>query len=174
MANIATTDYVLFGERAEEFYELISKKEPTALCDLRDKCEISQDVYCRGEIIEYFYDGDMRIDLTTETAWHACDELFELIGEKFDLSVSWRETEVGNEIFITHDEGEYFPEEVYVAACGKFIAVEGYYDSVDEAINLWCDEMNILRDPTITVDYINDYHYSIDDDWFQIYYVKFV
>lgn len=168
MANIATTDYILVGERAKEFYDLITEL-PMHLSKLRDLCGITEAVNCRGELC--YAEFDENVYLTTHTAWTACDELFDLIGEKFDLAVNYRECEVGLEIFNTH--GDYYPEEIYVCGNGQFFEDEGYYDDVDSAIDNWCTRMNITRDDSITVDYINDYEYS-DDDWFHIYYVNFI
>ena len=50
-----------------------------------------------------------------------------------ELSISWREVEPGCDIFYTHDENDFFPEECYVTAYGElFEDCEGAYSTFGE------------------------------------------
>ena len=60
--------------------------------------------------------GFRKVD--TESAWSSCDLFFEEVNKALgnELSISWREIEPGCDIFYTHDENDFFPEECYVTA----------------------------------------------------------
>ncbi|MDA6854733.1 hypothetical protein OSL50_26665, partial [Escherichia coli] len=52
-----------------------------------------------------------------------------------ELSISWREVEPGCDIFYTHDENDFFPEECYVTAYGElFEDCEGAYSTFGDLV----------------------------------------
>lgn len=117
--------------------------------------------------------GLVRFD--TETAWNACDELFEAVNEALDwgLSMSYREIEPGMDVFYVHDEGGFFPELCYVSACGGPFGeeTEGVYPTVEDAISLWCRLTGIGRGERSEKEmrtFINEYEYSEEDTYFYI------
>lgn len=129
----------------------------------------------RGHIYwaEYDEEEDM-LSLETESAWDR-SELFEEINHVLGdvLSVSFRCTECGCEVYYTHDEGNYFPEECCVSSAGEPFedACDDVYDSVADAIKEWCSKMGIEqgeRTDEEMMDFINEYEYDNDETYFYI------
>lgn len=80
----------------------------------------------RGHIYWAEYEENVEDDYAllsfdTESAWSSCDLFFEEVNKALgdELSISWREVEPGCDIFYTHDENDFFPEECYVTAYGE-------------------------------------------------------
>ena len=114
------------------------------------------------------------LSLETETAWDR-SELFEEISHILwdEISVSYRVTECGCDVYYVHDEGNYFPEEACVSSSGEPFedACDEIYDSVADAIKVWCEKMNIEqgeRTDEEMMDFINEYEYENDDTYFYI------
>ena len=89
-----------------------------------------------------------------------------------ELSISWREVEPGCDIFYTHDENDFFPEECYVTAYGElFEDCEGAYSTFGDAIKLWCEKTGVSQDGRSEqkmIDFINEYEYEAEDTNFCI------
>ena len=95
-----------------------------------------------------------------------------------ELSISYREIEVGCCVFYTHDEGEWFPEQVIVSSSGEPFddVCEDAYMTFDDAINEWCDKMKFNRDGRSTnemLELIDEYEYDDMDTYFNIYTITF-
>ena len=120
------------------------------------------------------------LTIKTETAWTACTLLFNSINLKLnnELSISYREIEVGCCVFYTHDEGEWFPEQVIGSSSGEPFddVCEDAYMTFDDAINEWCDKMKFNRDGRNTnemLELIDQYEYDDMDTYFNIYTITF-
>ena len=137
----------------------------------------------RGEIYwaEYEEDDDYALlSFDTETAWTACNDFFNALNDKFEgaLSISYREIECGCGIFYVHDEGEHFPEECCVSANGEPFEemYEEPFDTLTDAIDEWCEKMNIGRDgrsDEVMHEFIKKYEYKDSDTYFYIYQFEF-
>ena len=129
----------------------------------------------RGHIYwaEYNEEEDL-LSLETESAWDR-SELFEEINHVLDdrLSISFRCIECGCEVFYIHDEGNFFLEECCVSSYGEPFdeACEDVFDTLKDAINEWCEKMNIEqgeRTDEEMMDFINEYEYENEDTYFYI------
>ena len=87
----------------------------------------------RGHIYWAEYEENVEDDYAllsfdTESAWSSCDLFFEEVNKALgdELSISWREVEPGCDIFYTHDENDFFPEECYVTAYGELFEEDVY------------------------------------------------
>ena len=106
----------------------------------------------RGHIYWAEYEENVEDDYAllsfdTESAWSSCDLFFEEVNKALgnELSISWLEVEPGCDIFYTHDENDFFPEECYVTAYGElFEDCEGAYSTFGDAIKLWCEKDRYL------------------------------
>ena len=115
------------------------------------------------------------LSFETESAWSACDELFDEINHVLwnELSISYREIECGCDIYFVHDEGEYFTEECCVSSCGEPFedACDDVYGKIADAIKEWCSKTGIEqgdRSQEEMVDFINEYEYDDPDTYFYI------
>ena len=132
----------------------------------------------RGHIYwaEYEEDEDhVLLSFETETAWDACNELFEEINHLLwdELEISYRVVECGCEVYYVHDEGNYFPEEACVSSYGEPFedACDDVYDTIADAIKEWCSKMNIEqgeRTDEEMMNFINEYDYEDDETYFYI------
>jgi hypothetical protein len=122
------------------------------------------------------------LSLDVESAWTPTAELFEAIKEKLDkeLYLCYRAIEPGCEIFEVYDPNYcWFTEGVYISACGEPFSEddEGVCDTVADAIDIWCDRMNIEqgeRTDEEMVEFINSYTYEDDAVYFNIYEFDFI
>lgn len=187
MANQATTNYKVTGTRkaVNNLWNTLQKMNVNTtnvwLGDLAKHYNIdfeAKHISVRGHIYwaEYEENDDHTIlSFDTETAWDACNELFEKINNVLEdeLSISYRVCECGCEVYYVHDEGHYFPEEVCVSSDGKPFeeACDEVYDSLEDVINEWCSKMNIEqgeRTDDEMMDFINEYEYEDEDTYFYI------
>lgn len=144
MANLATTTYKVKGtsEAVNNLWNALdsmgANTKRLTLDQLAQYYGIDYEakgICVRGEVswAELSY---------AETAWTACDELFEAIDKVLneELSISFREIECGCGIYRVHDEGDFFPEECCVSASGEPFGeiCEEPVDSERDAIKLWC------------------------------------
>ena len=132
MANQATTTYKVTGTRKavnnlwNTFQSMEVNNKNIWLSDLAKHYGIdyeAKQICVRGHIYwaEYEEGEDVcLLSFETETAWDACNDIFfeidRLLGG--ELSISYRCCECGCEVYYTHDEGNYFPEECCVSASG--------------------------------------------------------
>ena len=189
MANQATTTYKVTGTRkaVNDLWSTLQKMEVNSkniwLYQLAEHYGIdyeTKQISVRGHIYWAEYEEDPANDyyllsFETETAWDACNELFEEINHLLwdELSTSYRVCECGCEVYYVHDEGDFFPEEVAVSSSGEPFenACDDIYTTLKDAINDWCEKMNIEqgeRTDEEMMDFINEYEYDDDDTYFYI------
>ena len=187
MANQATTTYKVTGTRkaVSDLWAALQglnvNNKHVWLDELADYYGIdykAKQISVRGNIYwaEYEEDDDhVLLSFETETAWDACNDLFEEINHLLwdELSISYRVCECGCEVYYVHDEGNYFPEEVCVSSCGEHFkdACDDVYETVADAIKEWCSKMNIEqgeRSDEEMMDFINEYDYEDDETYFYI------
>lgn len=193
MANICDTQYRITGEReaVANLWNTINglnvNQKNVWLSDLAKHYDIDYEqkgISVRGHIYwaEFEENEDVALLLLdTETAWTACNSLFNELNKRLGgkLSVSYREIEWGCDIFCVHDEGCYFTEECCVDADGKPFGeiYQELFDSVADAIKLWCKKTGIKRDGRSDkemLEYIAQYQYEDDDTYFFIHEFEFV
>ena len=195
MANIANTEYKVQGDRKavdnlwEKLQALGVNEKSVWLCDLAKAYDIDyekQGISVRGQIYWADFEEDTENDwallsFSTETAWSACDQLFEAINAKLgdELSVSYREVECGCDIYYVHDEGDFFPEECCVSADGEPFdnIYEEPFDTISDAINLWVELTGIPqgdRTEYEMVELINGYDYGEECTYFYIHPFTFI
>ena len=143
----------------------------------------SRGVKVRGHIYfgEFEEDSDhFLLTFETETAWTACNDLFEAINETLneELSISYREIECGCDIFSVHDEGCFFPEKCCVSSAGEPFeeSCEEAFDTIEDAINLWCNLTGVEqqgKSQEEMMDFINEYEYDDEDVYFYIHPFEF-
>ena len=189
MANQATTTYKVTGTRkavSDLWNTLQSMNVNTKNIWLDDLAKFygidyeAKHISVRGHIYWAEYEEDEENDnyllsLCTETAWDACNDLFEEINHLLwdELSISYRVCECGCEVYYVHDEGNYFPEEACVSSYGEPFedACDDVYDTIADAIKEWCSKMNIEqgeRTDEEMMDFINEYDYEDDETYFYI------
>ena len=187
MANQATTTYKVSGTRkaVSDLWNTLQKMNVNTkniwLDDLAKFYGIdyeSKHISVRGHIYWAEYEEDenhVLLSFETETAWDACNEIFEEINHLLwdELEISYRVVECGCEAYYVHDEGNYFPEEACVSSYGEPFedACDDVYDTIADAIKEWCSKMNIEqgeRTDEEMMDFINEYDYEDDETYFYI------
>ena len=187
MANLATTTYKLTGSRKAvsnlwtAFQSMNVNTKNIWLDELAKYYGIdyqTKHISVRGHVYwaEYEEDKDNALlSFETETAWDACNDLFEEINRKLgnELSISYRVCECGCEVYYVHDEANFFPEDACVSSCGEPFddVCDDIYNTVSDAIKEWCTRMGIERGERTEeemMEYINEYEYDNDDTYFYI------
>ena len=189
MANQATTTYKVTGSRkaVNDLWNTLQKMEVNSkdiwLYQLAEHYGIdyeARQISVRGHIYWAEYEEAPANDyyllsFETETAWDACNELFEAINHilQDELSISYRVCECGCEVHYTHDEGDFFPEECCVSSYGKPFqdACDDVYETVEDAIKEWVSKTGVEqgeRTQEQMVDFINEYEYDDEDTYFYI------
>lgn len=189
MANQASTTYKVTGTRkavSDLWNTLQSMNVNTKNIWLDDLAKFygidyeAKHISVRGHIYWAEYEEDEENDnyllsFSTETAWDACNNLFEEINHLLwdELEISYRVCECGCEVYYVHDEGNYFPEEACVSSYGEPFedACDDVYDTIADAIKEWCSKMNIEqgeRTDEEMMDFINEYDYEDDETYFYI------
>lgn len=140
MANNCATDYVIECREKKQIEELYGKFQK--LLDTQRPYERDgktylghsdwlgyivtdllgkkvEDIPCRGtfQLVEEVQETPRGFcfKVFTDTAWCACDVLFNTLAEKFDLDIYYLEIEPGCEVFYTNDDcGYFFPERYYL------------------------------------------------------------
>ena len=84
------------------------------------------------------------------------------------MSISYRCCESGCDLFYTHDEGDFFPEECCVSSYGEPFedACEDVFDTIEDAIAEWTSKTGIGqgdRSEKEMVDFINSYGYENEE-----------
>lgn len=192
MANLCNTTYKVTGtEKAvKDLWNALQSMDINTkdiwLGELAEHYGIdyeSRGVKVRGHIYfgEFEEDSDhFLLTFETETAWTACNDLFEAINETLneELSISYREIECGCDIFSVHDEGCFFPEECCVSSAGEPFeeSCEEAFDTIEDAINLWCNLTGVEqqgKSQEEMMDFINEYEYDDEDVYFYIHPFEF-
>ena len=187
MANQATTTYKVTGTRkaVSDLWNTLQKMNVNTkniwLDELAKYYGIDYEakhISVRGHIYwaEYEEDEDhVLLSFETETAWDACNELFEEINHLLwdELEISYRVVECGCEVYYVHDEGNYFPEEACVSSYGEPFeeACEDVFETISDAISEWCTKMGIEQGERTNdemLDFINSYEYEDCDTYFYI------
>ena len=191
MANIATTNYKVTQtgscKALKDLWSTLQKMEVNSkniwLYQLAEHYGIDYEtkgISVRGHIYWAEFEAEEANDyyllsFDTESAWDACSELFEEINHVLgdQLSISYRVCECGCEVYYVHDEGDFFPEEVAVSSSGEPFedACDDIYTTLKDAINEWCEKMNIKqgeRTDEEMMNFINEYEYDDDDTYFYI------
>lgn len=189
MANQATTEYRITGNHkaVSEFWNILQNMGVNGkdiwLGNLALHYGIdykTKPFSVRGYIYWAEYEEDVENDFyllsfCTESAWDACNELFEEINHCYGdkLSISWRVCECGCEVYYVHDEGNFFTEEVCVSSSGEPFddAFDDVYDTAADAIKEWCSKMGVEqgeRTDEEMMDFINGYEYEKDETYFYI------
>lgn len=190
MANIATTNYKVTGscKVVNDFWKTIQdmdvNSENIPLYKLAEHYGIdweAKQICVRGSIYWADYEEDPEKDnsilsFDTESAWDACNELFEEINRVLDneLSISYRVCECGCDVFYVHDEGNFFPEECCVDSSGEPFddACEDVYSTIEDAIEEWTSKTGIEQGERTNdemVDFINGYEYEDESTYFYIH-----
>lgn len=190
MANTCTTTYKVTGSRkaVNDLWNALQSLEVNSkniwLYQLAEHYGIDYEakgISVRGNIYWAEFEANEENDyyllsFDTESAWSACNEFFEKINHVLfdELSISYRETECGCDIYYVHDEGEYFPEECCVSSYGEPFedAYEDVYSTIADAIKEWCDrtgnEQGECSDKEM-MDFINEYEYEDEETYFYIH-----
>lgn len=192
MANLATTLFKVCGTRkaASDLWTTLQtlgvNDKNIWLGDLAEHYGIDykeKHIMVRGHIYWAEYEEDEENDmyvvsLETETAWSEPNEIFEEISALlwYDLQINYRVIECGCDLFHVHRESafDFFPEECCVSSYGAPFdeACEDVYETVGDAIKVWCEKMNVSQDGRTEeemMDFINDYEYEDDDTYFYIH-----
>ena len=187
MANLATTTYKVTGSHKAvsnlwtAFQSMNVNTKNIWLDELAKYYDIDYEtkhISVRGHIYFAEYEEDngyALLSFETETAWDACNELFEEINRKLgnELSISYRVCECGCEVYYVHDEANSFPEDACVSSYGEPFddVCDDIYNTVSDAIKEWCTKMGIERGERTEeemMEYINEYEYENDDTYFYI------
>ena len=189
MANQATTTYKVTGTRkavSDLWNTLQSMNVNTKNIWLDDLAKFygidyeAKHISVRGHIYWAEYEEEEENDkfllsFSTESAWDACNDLFEEINHLLwdELSISYRVCECGCEVYYVHDEGNYFPEEACVSSYGEPFedACDDVYETIADAIKEWCSKLNIEqgeRTDEEMMNFINEYDYEDDETYFYI------
>jgi hypothetical protein len=122
MANMASTDYFVHGSKndVEKLFKDLTAVRTTEREDKEWLGHVAKDLLnktdleTRGEF-NYFddevYSGKTTssFSFSTESKWSDCRELFELLAEKYNVTILFYVEECGCELFQTNDtEGKYF------------------------------------------------------------------
>lgn len=186
MANQADTTYKVIGtEKAmtalkTALDKVISGGSSLWLNELADHFGIDflqKNISVRGRV--YWAEIDVVeevLSFMTESAWDACTELFEEINRVLDneLSISYRVCECGCDVFYTHDEGGFFPEECCTDYSGDLFDGGCMYDccNIKDAIGFWISKTGVEqgdRSDEEMVEFINSYEYDDEDTFFLIH-----
>lgn len=187
MANNCDTTYKIVGSKiaVDNLWHTLSETfegngHDISLYKLAEHYGIDYEKRCisvRGHI--YYIERDCQdvITICTDTAWTGCHDLFYAINKVLDyeLSISYMELEPGMEIFCIHDEDNFFGEECILYADGELFdyQYEELFNTIDDAINFWCERMGKERDMSLSqkqyLDMINKYEYDDADTYFNLY-----
>lgn len=190
MANQATTTYKVTGSRKAvsdlwtTLQNLKVNEKNIWLDNLAEYYGIDfhkKHISVRGHIywaeLEEDKENDrLLLSFETETAWDACNELFEEINHLLwdELSISYRVCECGCEVYYVHDEGSFFPEECCVGSYGGPFkeACDDVFATIADAIKEWSSRTGIEqgeRSDEEMVAYINAYEYDDCETYFYIH-----
>ena len=100
-------------------------------------------VHCRGEWTRLKLENGV-LKFSTETAWSPCNQVLDLVCEKFpSLGYYFRAEEPGMGIYITNDEyGAYFPERYYLDICTpEEEYISEYFENLEGIFKWFEDEL---------------------------------
>lgn len=187
MANLCNTTYKVTGtEKAvKDLWNTLQSMNVNTKNIWLDELAVHYGIDYEGRGIKvrgHIYFGEFEEDddyklltFETETAWTACNDLFDAINEALnaELSISYREIECGCNLFYVHDEQGFFPEECCVSSSGEPFedACEDVFDSCQDAIAEWCKKTGVPqgdRTEDEMVEFINGYEYDDEDTYYYI------
>ena len=151
MANYCTTKLVFEGDKAEldEFEAMLRRLEAMEEKDfpvndvswgskwlgfiVYELGENWEEFNCKGTWYDLSRLADNVLALTTESAWSMCDDILNLITDKWpSLQYYYYAEEQGCDIFETNDvEGEYFPQRFYLRGAVPVKGEDGKEELVD-------------------------------------------
>lgn len=161
MANVMNVRIKVTGnaEALETFWAKLKecglhRKTCTTFKELGDRFGIDMSqIEDRGELESAWRrkrDGVPVISIDASFKWGYKNDLMEAVNHQTGdgLSISYRGAQSGEELFIVHDEGGFFPEECCVDAYeGPFPYMHNKpFMTVDDAIDCWCRYMRISRE----------------------------
>lgn len=140
MPNWCSTAYAIEGNATElkKLYELMKdlekRQKPSVQngfgttwlgCLVEALGESWEKIYCRGTWDNLKFNGEV-LTFNTETAWSPCNEMFDMVCEKYPtLRYFYQSEEPGMcEYWTNDDKGKYFPDRYYVDVC---TSEEEYY-----------------------------------------------
>lgn len=156
MPNWCSSAYVIEGDAKEikSLYELMKRLEDMEKPSVENGfgttwlgCLVDalgkdwNDVSCRGEWSCLEMDGEV-IRLYTETAWSPCNEVFDLVREKYpSLYYYFQAEEPGIGIYETNDSsGVYFPDRYFFDACTpEEEYISEYFENQEDAFK-WIEK----------------------------------
>ena len=179
MPNWASTNYVFKGadeKQAKDLYEKIDSlsrmKEPlveNGIGKLWLGCLVNllsgdwNNVYCRGEIIDYNLNGD-HVNISCETAWGEMPEFRHFLEQQYPGSkIYYCVEECGNCVYATNDsEGLYFKDRY----CLHFYDGLEYFETIEAAAEFIGERIGKTLKPNYAKieREIDDYLEEHDDD----------
>ena len=99
-------------------------------------------IYCRGTWDNLKFNGEV-LTFNTETAWSPCNEMFDMVCEKYPtLRYFYQSEEPGMcEYWTNDDEGKYFPDRYYVDVCTSEEEYYSEYFQDLESVYDWLEDI---------------------------------
>ena len=158
MANWCSTNYIIDGDKNElkSLYELIKPLYDDRKCETWLGDVVSalgknpEKVSCRGSIEYLDFDGE-KITMDTESAWVRCNEVEDLIRERFPhIRIFFYSEELGCEVCETNDQnGIYFDYDPYYLDMGdeiEFHTEEEVCAIITDVTGKKCNSIQEARD----------------------------
>lgn len=156
MPNWCSTAYAIEGNATElkKLYELMKdlekRQKPSVKngfgttwlgCLVEALGESWEKIYCRGTWDNLKFNGEV-LTFNTETAWSPCNEMFDMVCEKYPtLRYFYQSEEPGMcEYWTNDDEGKYFPDRYYVDVCTSEEEYYSEYFQDLESVYDWLEE----------------------------------
>ena len=156
MPNWCSTAYAIEGNATElkKLYELMKdlekRQKPSVQngfgttwlgCLVEALGESWEKIYCRGTWDNLKFNGEV-LTFNTETAWSPCNEMFDMVCEKYPtLRYFYQSEEPGMcEYWTNDDEGKYFPDRYYVDVCTSEEEYYSEYFQDLESVYDWLEE----------------------------------
>lgn len=187
------TQYIIIGEKEniEKLYNHIKSFDANdssdiSLCDLIKDIEQYTSIDSRGYIYHYEL-FDTTLELFVESKWNGKHDVFELLNKKLcnnKLTINYKCSESGNEIFDIYNPSKVFPNNLcYFDNVGFLTSIdEGIHDmDIDDALNFWYNEVkdNIPNDWSSKmsidqkIDMVNNFLYP-DDKYVVLYKYNYI
>ena len=99
-------------------------------------------IYCRGTWDNLKFNGEV-LTFNTETAWSPCNEMFDMVCEKYPtLRYFYQSEEPGMcEYWTNDDKGKYFPDRYYVDVCTSEEEYYSEYFQDLESVYDWLEDI---------------------------------
>jgi len=157
MPNWCSTAYAIEGNATElkKLYELMKdlekRQKPSVQngfgttwlgCLVEALGESWEKIYCRGTWDNLKFNGEV-LTFNTETAWSPCNEMFDMVCEKYPtLRYFYQSEEPGMcEYWTNDDKGKYFPDRYYVDVCTSEEEYYSEYFQDLESVYDWLEDI---------------------------------